>query len=49
MLWGAWGLLLAMPMMVAVKSICERVDSLSGLGELMSDNEKPSDAEARTS
>jgi predicted PurR-regulated permease PerM len=40
MLWGAWGLLLAMPIMVAVKSICERVESLSGLGEMLSNNER---------
>jgi predicted PurR-regulated permease PerM len=40
MLWGAWGLLLAMPIMVALKSICDRVESLSGLGELLGDNEK---------
>jgi len=43
MLWGAWGLLLAMPIMVALKSICERVESLSGLGELLSDNRRAAD------
>jgi predicted PurR-regulated permease PerM len=40
MLWGPWGLLLAMPIMVALKSICDRVESLSGLGELLGDNER---------
>jgi len=41
MLWGAWGLLLAMPIMVAVKSVCDRVDGLAGFGELLGGGEKP--------
>jgi predicted PurR-regulated permease PerM len=40
-LWGPWGLLLAMPIMVAIKSVCDRVDGLRGFGELMSGNGKP--------
>jgi len=39
-LWGAWGMLLAMPIMVALKSICDRVDALSGLGHFLGDNDK---------
>ncbi len=39
-LWGAWGLLLAMPIMVAIKSVCDRVEPLTGFGELLGDNDK---------
>jgi predicted PurR-regulated permease PerM len=34
-LWGAWGLLLAVPVLVIVKSVCDRVDDLKPLGELL--------------
>ena len=40
MLWGAWGLLLAMPIMVALKSVCDRVEVLSGFGAFLGDNDK---------
>jgi predicted PurR-regulated permease PerM len=40
-LWGAWGLLLAMPMMVAIKSICDRVEPLSRFGDFLGESEKP--------
>ena len=40
MLWGAWGLLLAMPIMVAIKSICDRVESLAGIGQFLGEDEK---------
>jgi predicted PurR-regulated permease PerM len=33
--WGVWGMLLAMPMMVVLKSICDHVEDLKGLGELL--------------
>jgi len=39
-LWGAWGLLLAMPIMVAIKSICDRIEPLSGLGSFFGDDER---------
>jgi len=38
-LWGAWGLLLAMPIMVALKSICDRVEPLSRFGEFLAASE----------
>ena len=34
-LWGIWGMLLAMPMMAVMKSICDHVEDLKGLGELL--------------
>jgi predicted PurR-regulated permease PerM len=40
MMWGAWGLLLAMPIMVALKSVCDRVEGLEGVSELLAGNEK---------
>ena len=33
--WGVWGTLLAVPMLVAVKAICDHVDDLKPLGELI--------------
>ncbi|MBP6394768.1 MAG: AI-2E family transporter [Giesbergeria sp.] len=34
-LWGLWGLLLGIPIMMAVKTICDRVDDLKAIGELL--------------
>ena len=36
-LWGLWGLLLGIPVMMAVKAICDRVDDLKAVGELLGD------------
>lgn len=36
-LWGAWGLLLGMPIMMAVKSVCDRVEEFKPVGEFMGD------------
>ena len=33
--WNVWGMLLAVPMMVVVKSICDHVDDLKPFGELL--------------
>ncbi|WPB55059.1 AI-2E family transporter [Xylophilus sp. GOD-11R] len=35
-LWGAWGLLLGIPIMMVAKAICDRVEDLKPVGELMS-------------
>ncbi|MDP3170336.1 MAG: AI-2E family transporter [Polaromonas sp.] len=34
-LWGVWGLLLGVPIMMMVKSVCDRVDDLKPLGEFL--------------
>lgn len=34
-LWGAWGLLLAVPIMMICKAVCDRVENLRPLGELL--------------
>ena len=34
-LWGVWGLLLGVPVLAAVKAVCDRVDGLKPIGELM--------------
>ncbi|MBP6598346.1 MAG: AI-2E family transporter [Giesbergeria sp.] len=34
-LWGLWGLLLGIPIMMAVKAICDRVEDLKAIGELL--------------
>ena len=39
-LWGVWGLLLGTPIMMAMKAVCDRVDDLKAIGELLGGNEK---------
>ena len=34
-LWGLWGLLLGTPLIMAAKSICDRVDDLKPVGDLL--------------
>jgi predicted PurR-regulated permease PerM len=34
-IWGVWGLLLAVPIMVAAKAVCERIEDLSSYAELL--------------
>jgi predicted PurR-regulated permease PerM len=34
-LWGIWGLLLGMPILMVVKSVCDRVEELKPVGELL--------------
>jgi predicted PurR-regulated permease PerM len=36
-LWGPWGALLAVPMMMALKAVCDHIDGLQPIGELLSD------------
>lgn len=33
--WGVWGLLLAVPMLMVVKAICDRIEDLKPIGELL--------------
>jgi predicted PurR-regulated permease PerM len=33
--WGMWGMLLAVPMLMVVKAICDRIEELNGVGELL--------------
>lgn len=40
-LWGVAGLLLGAPILMAVKAVCDRVEGLEGLGELMGRMEPP--------
>nr|WP_315232482.1 AI-2E family transporter [uncultured Albidiferax sp.] len=34
-LWGLWGLLLGVPIMVAIKAVCDRIDDLKPVGEFL--------------
>lgn len=34
-LWGLWGLLLGVPILMVVKAVCDRVDDLHAVGELL--------------
>ena len=34
-LWGIWGLLLGVPLLTAIKAVCDRVDDLKPIGELL--------------
>lgn len=36
-LWGVWGLLLGIPIMAVIKAVCDRVDDLKPVGELLGD------------
>ncbi len=36
-LWGVWGLLLGMPILMVVKAVCDRVEHLKPIGELLGD------------
>jgi predicted PurR-regulated permease PerM len=36
-IWGVWGTLLAVPMLVAVKACCDRIEDLKPIGELLGD------------
>jgi predicted PurR-regulated permease PerM len=35
--WSVWGMLLAVPMLMVVKSICDHVEDFKGVGELLGD------------
>jgi predicted PurR-regulated permease PerM len=34
-LWGVWGMLLAVPMMMVIKAVCDRVEHLEAIGQLL--------------
>jgi len=34
-LWGIWGLLLGVPILTSVKAVCDRVEDLQPIGELL--------------
>lgn len=36
-LWGVWGLLLGVPIIMIIKSICDRIEDLKPVGELLGD------------
>ncbi len=36
-LWGLWGLFLGVPILMAIKAVCDRVDDLKPVGELLGD------------
>ena len=39
-LWGVWGLLLGTPVLMAIKAVCDRVDDLKPIGELMGGSDR---------
>jgi predicted PurR-regulated permease PerM len=36
-IWGVWGLLLGIPIIMVAKAICDRIDGLKSIGELLGD------------
>jgi predicted PurR-regulated permease PerM len=34
-IWGVWGTVLAVPMLMMIKAVCDRVDDLQSIGELL--------------
>ena len=47
-LWGVWGLLLGTPILMALKAICDRVDDLKAIGELLGGPDKPGESGSGT-
>ena len=47
-LWGVWGLLLGTPILMALKAICDRVDDLRAIGELLGGGDKPGESGSET-
>ncbi|MBW8756884.1 MAG: AI-2E family transporter [Burkholderiales bacterium] len=47
-LWGVWGLLLGTPILMALKAICDRVEDLRAIGELLGGSDKPSEGGSGT-
>jgi len=42
-LWGVWGLLLGTPILMIVKAVCDRVDDLKPVGELLGGADPPNE------
>jgi predicted PurR-regulated permease PerM len=40
-IWGLWGILLAIPLLAMVKTICERTESFQNIAELLGREEAP--------
>jgi predicted PurR-regulated permease PerM len=36
-IWEVWGFLLAVPMLMTLKAVCDRVEDLKPVGELLGD------------
>jgi predicted PurR-regulated permease PerM len=36
-MWGVWGLLLGVPIVMVVKSVCDHIEDLQPIGELLGD------------
>ena len=36
-LWGVWGLLLGVPIIMVIKAICDHIEDLQSVGELLGD------------
>jgi predicted PurR-regulated permease PerM len=34
-IWNVWGMLLAVPMMMVIKAVCDHVERLKGVGDLL--------------
>ena len=47
-LWGVWGLLLGTPILMALKAICDRVEDLRAIGELLGGNDKAAEGGSGT-
>jgi len=47
-LWGVWGLLLGTPILMALKAVCDRVDDLKPIGELLGGSDKPGESGSGT-
>ena len=41
-LWGVWGTVLAVPMLMMIKAICDHVEDLRPIGELLGESRRMS-------
>jgi predicted PurR-regulated permease PerM len=48
-LWGGWGLILGVPILMTVKSVCDHVEDLQPIGELLGEEPRPRRREAQES
>jgi len=39
--WGVWGTILAVPMLMMIKSICDHIEDLQGVSELLGEDSRP--------
>src|SRR4029078_3749355 len=47
--WNVWGMLLAVPLLMVMKAVCDHVEDFSGIGERPAEYERPTTFDPRRS